>query len=156
MVLSGLWHGASANFVLWGAYHGALLIGHKAWLTLRHKKPSTLTGWRKIPAVAAMFAFTVYGWMLFRITEWSQITGYTKALFTDWSFGALGTLALFSMLPYIALSVFVDLAEAWSLSEKPRPAMRESWVLAPYLAALVLFIVALGSDSGGEFIYFKF
>ena len=156
MVLSGLWHGASANFVVWGAYHGALLIGHKAWLTLRGKKPSALTGWRKLPAVAVMFVFTVYGWMLFRITEWSMITGYTKALFTDWSFGALGVLALFSMLPYIVLSVFVDVAEAWSLSEKPHPRMRESWVVAPYLAALVLLVVVLSSDSGGEFIYFKF
>jgi D-alanyl-lipoteichoic acid acyltransferase DltB (MBOAT superfamily) len=156
MVLSGLWHGASANFVVWGAYHGALLIGHKAWLTMRGKEPSQLHGWRRVPAVALMFALTVYGWMLFRITEWSQITGYTEALFTDWSFGALGVLTLFSMLPYIALSVFVDVAEAWSLSEKPQPRMRESWALAPYLASLALLVVALGSDSGGEFIYFKF
>ncbi len=156
MVLSGLWRGASANFVVWGAYHGALLIGHKAWLGFRGKEAAGLIGWRRTIAVAAMFTFTVYGWMLFTITEWSLITGYTKALFTDWSFGTLGMLALFSILPYIARAVFVDVAEAWSLSEKPHPRMRESWVLAPYLAALVLLVIALGSDSGGEFIYFKF
>ena len=69
--------------------------------------------------------------MPFRITDWSTITTYTGALFTNWSFGALGALTLFSMLPYIALSVVVDVAEAWSLSEKPEPRMRESWVLAP-------------------------
>ena len=156
MVLSGLWHGASANFIVWGAYHGALLIGHKAWLTARRKEPSTLVGWRRLPAVAAMFTFTVYGWMLFRITEWSTITTYTQSLFTDWSFGALGVLTLFSMLPYVVLSVFVDVAEAWSLSEKPLPRMRESWALAPYIAVLGALVVAFGSDSGGEFIYFKF
>jgi len=156
MVLSGLWHGASANFVVWGAYHGVLLLGHRAWLTWRGKEASQLHGWARVPAVALTFGLTVYGWMLFRITEWSTITSYTTSLFTNWSFAALGVLALFSMLPYIVLSVFVDVAEAWSLSEQPHPKMRESWVLAPYLAALVLFVVALGSDSGGEFIYFKF
>ncbi len=156
MVLSGLWHGASANFVVWGAYHGALLIGHKAWLKLRGREPSTLNGWRRLPAVAFMFILAVYGWMLFRITEWSTITGYTQALFTDWAFGPLGVLALSAMAPYIILSVFVDVAEAWSLSERPLPRMRESWVLAPYLAVLLAMVVVLGSDSGGEFIYFKF
>lgn len=156
MVLSGLWHGASANFVLWGAYHGLLLIGHKAWLRWRGKEESTLMGWRRIVAIATMLILTVYGWMLFRITEWSTIVTYTVALFTDWSFGALGVLALFSMLPYIVISIFVDAAEAWSLSEKPHPKMRESWALAPYLAVLAILVVVLGSDSGGEFIYFKF
>ena len=156
MVLSGLWHGASANFVVWGAYHGALLIGHKAWLKLRSSEPSTLKGWRRLPAVAFVFVLTVYGWMLFRITEWSTITGYTQALFTDWSFAGLGVLALSTMAPYIVLAVFVDIAEAWSLSERPVPQMRESWALAPYLAGLVALVVVLGSDSGGEFIYFKF
>ncbi len=156
MVLSGLWHGASANFVVWGAYHGVLLICHKLWLDFRGKEPMGLTGWRRLLAVGTMFTFTVYGWMLFRITEWSTITTYTHALFTDWSFGALGVLTVSAVLPYIALSVFVDIVEAWSLSEKPVQTMRESWVLAPYLAGLVALVVVLGSESGGEFIYFKF
>jgi alginate O-acetyltransferase complex protein AlgI len=31
MLVSGLWHGAALNFVAWGAWHGALLVGHRLW-----------------------------------------------------------------------------------------------------------------------------
>ncbi|MDX1964664.1 MAG: MBOAT family O-acyltransferase [Pirellulales bacterium] len=68
MVLGGLWHGASWNFVLWGAYHGLLLCLHRLW-----------TGWTKGTAVAAALAtrpgqilcwaltmyVTLLGWLIF-------------------------------------------------------------------------------------------
>ena len=128
MVLSGLWHGASANFVVWGAYHGVLLVGHKLWLRrAASRRGHSWAGSGSSPS-AAMFTLTVYGWMLFRIADWSTIMAYTKALFTDWSFGSLGVLALFSMAPYILVSVFIDIAEAWSLREQPAPQMRQSWI----------------------------
>ena len=37
MTLCGLWHGAGWNFVLWGALHGALLVGHDGWLALKRR-----------------------------------------------------------------------------------------------------------------------
>ena len=36
MVLGGLWHGAAWPFVLWGAYHGLLLMGHRLWMRRAH------------------------------------------------------------------------------------------------------------------------
>lgn len=41
MVLGGLWHGASWNFVIWGALHGGALAVNRAWQRSRHAKPAS-------------------------------------------------------------------------------------------------------------------
>jgi alginate O-acetyltransferase complex protein AlgI len=61
MLLGGLWHGASWNFVLWGFLHGTALALHRAW--------RTLAGDRQLPPVVAWaltFAFTMLCWIPFR------------------------------------------------------------------------------------------
>lgn len=153
MTLSGLWHGASANFVLWGAFHGVILIAHRLW---RERKINRSTG--ALPELfsrATMFAFTVYGWMLFRVTEWDTLTSYHRSLVSDLTQGSLAMITLVSMLPYIALAIIVDLVESRVLpTGYGEPKGR--YVLAPYIGALVVLIAIYGADSGGEFIYFKF
>lgn len=153
MTLSGLWHGASANFVLWGAFHGVILIAHRLW---RERKPNAATG--ALPVLAsrvAMFAFTVYGWMLFRVTDWGTLASYHESLLTDFTQGSLAIITLVSLLPYVALAVIVDLVESRVLPTGfGEPKGR--YVLAPYLAALIIATAIYGADSGGEFIYFKF
>src|SRR4029079_8053850 len=52
MVLGGLWHGASWNFVLWGTLHGLALALHRAWRALRGTRQAVLPGWM---AAAATF-----------------------------------------------------------------------------------------------------
>ncbi|MDB5096320.1 MAG: hypothetical protein JWM80_741 [Cyanobacteria bacterium RYN_339] len=67
MLASGLWHGANWTFVLWGAYHGALLLGQRGWRGLLGR-----LGWRPagrayhLLAVGAFFLLTVIGWVPFR------------------------------------------------------------------------------------------
>ncbi|TNF34800.1 MAG: MBOAT family protein [Deltaproteobacteria bacterium] len=72
MGLGGLWHGANWTFVIWGLYHGLLLILHKAWLHLtgptligRHR-PSFLYG---ALAMAGTFFLVVLGWIVFRAPD---------------------------------------------------------------------------------------
>jgi D-alanyl-lipoteichoic acid acyltransferase DltB (MBOAT superfamily) len=68
MLLGGLWHGAAWNFVLWGAFHGVLLVGARL-LTARF-------GWRedKLPwlRVVVFFHVTCFGWALFRASSLEQ------------------------------------------------------------------------------------
>jgi D-alanyl-lipoteichoic acid acyltransferase DltB (MBOAT superfamily) len=61
MLLSGLWHGAAWNFVLWGAYHATLQSGWRIFGRGGPKTPREHRG-----AVLRMFGFTVFGWFLFR------------------------------------------------------------------------------------------
>jgi alginate O-acetyltransferase complex protein AlgI len=66
MLLGGLWHGASWNFVLWGLLHGTGLVVHRLWSerpfkALRMPRPvARFCGW------ALTYAFVCAGWILFR------------------------------------------------------------------------------------------
>src|SRR5262245_12874205 len=66
---SGLWHGASWNYVLWGGYHGLLLV--IARLAPRSAKREG--GLWRLVQVVTMFVFTCIGWLIFRETELSQL-----------------------------------------------------------------------------------
>jgi alginate O-acetyltransferase complex protein AlgI len=75
-LLSGLWHGASWNFVAWGAFHGTFLVLDRIFL-LR-----VLERIGKIPAVIFTFFIVVNGWVLFRIEDFSKAGNFFKALYS--------------------------------------------------------------------------
>ena len=103
-----------------------------------------------------MFAFTVYGWMLFRITEWDTITAYTRALLTDFTQGSLALITLTTLAPYIVLSVIIDFTESRFLPDG-FGRIRVPFAVAGVTIAVLLFLTIIyGADSSGEFIYFKF
>ena len=72
--LTGLWHGASWNFVLWGFYYGVLLLLEKH--IFKNK-------WEKVPVlsnITTMF-LVVIGWTLFYFTDFSELTAFFKTMF---------------------------------------------------------------------------
>lgn len=85
MVLGGLWHGAAWNFILWGMYHGSILVMHRML-----RSPLALIGyWFEsvsmsslywVFRVSIMFLMTCYGWLLFRATSLLQVTDMTMSL----------------------------------------------------------------------------
>jgi len=65
MLLGGLWHGASWNFVIWGLLHGVGLAATRAWQSVTGgKKPAE--GWRKIGRIAFTVNFVCFAWIFFR------------------------------------------------------------------------------------------
>lgn len=86
MLLSGLWHGASYTFLLWGAYHGVLVCLHKMWMEWVPDHPWRRSRGYRWLAQGATFALVVYGWLFFRATGASQCLSFTNALLTDWQF----------------------------------------------------------------------
>ncbi len=75
-LISGLWHGASWNFVLWGAYHGAFLILDRLFLKRWLDRMGTL------PSVLLTFVFVLIGWVFFAIDDLSIAVKYLGALFS--------------------------------------------------------------------------
>ena len=71
MLLGGLWHGASWNFVLWGGLHGLYLAINHGWRSLHKKYFSSLGDigiWGKLMAWTFTFIAVVAAWVFFRAT----------------------------------------------------------------------------------------
>jgi alginate O-acetyltransferase complex protein AlgI len=156
MLLGGLWHGAAWNFVLWGAYHGFILILYR---TLR--KPSRLPEESpgrlfKPPAalqMLLMFGLTLVGWLIFRSTSVEQIAYMLTRLtplFSAQTFSLAQELAFFT-LPLLVVQLYQYLSrDQLVLIRLPGP-MRA----ALYSLALV-WIAVFGARTASEFIYFQF
>jgi len=155
MVLSGLWHGASANFALWGAYWGVLVLAHKAWSS-RRSRAGRASRLRTQLSWAGTFVAGLYGWLLFRVEEWSLIVRYTKALFNDWSLSGLGVVLLGQVAVYVLLAILVDTFESKFIAIRSSRLVDRRWTLAPYFAMMLTVVAIFGSESGGDFIYFRF
>jgi D-alanyl-lipoteichoic acid acyltransferase DltB (MBOAT superfamily) len=156
MLISGLWHGASWNFVLWGAYHATLTVAYR-FLT-----PLVPKGFREsqlghVLAVAWMFVLTVFGWLLFRVTDVSRIT----ALLRLDPFGGTPAqaAAAVTMLAIAALAAAPLLAAlAWETWVAPRIA-ESPWRLPIQTTAWAAFactFFVFQRMAGNDFIYFQF
>lgn len=70
MVIGGLWHGASWNFVLWGALHGIALCIHKQFMKTKKISKDFVPSLPKfIMGVLGTYLFTNFCWIFFRITD---------------------------------------------------------------------------------------
>lgn len=69
MFLSGLWHGAGLNFIVWGLWHGMLLVGYRLWSKWRDRHPllqsNRFATIRKTGAWACTFLLVNLGWAFF-------------------------------------------------------------------------------------------
>ena len=75
-LLSGLWHGASWNFILWGSFHGLFLILDRLFLL----KFYSLIG--KLPSVIITFFIVMIGWVFFRTEDLNDAGEYLFKLFS--------------------------------------------------------------------------
>lgn len=73
--LTGLWHGASWNFILWGLYYGLFIILEKRFLMKTLKKINI--SFRRIYT----FLIVVIGWVFFEFESLREICEYIKSLF---------------------------------------------------------------------------
>lgn len=81
MLLGGLWHGASWNFVIWGGVHGLALAVHRFW-SGRFKPDESILG--RFEAGLGTFLFVTAVWVLFRAPDTAtMLTVYSKMLFIE-------------------------------------------------------------------------
>lgn len=153
-LLTGLWHGASWNFVLWGLYYFALLVIEKTFLLrLLERAPKFL---RHIYSMAAV----IFGWLLFVIEDVSSIGAYLSRMF-----GGTGVFAtqitvyeVVRNLMFLAILILASTPapkKLWyKLYSKGTPwRIVQSVVCA---IAFVLCIAYLVDSSYNPFLYFRF
>jgi len=155
---TGLWHGASWTFVVWGLYHGGFMM-------LEEYVPRK----RKIPAVL-MHLYTLIvvcvGFVIFRADTLGQGLHIIGQMFGGWHFGAQDSaLALSQLTPLFVCVFIVAVVGSVPVGRMLRPLAERSGVsasvlsAASYASAVVLLIMCVASLAGGTynpFIYFRF
>ncbi|MEV4286280.1 MBOAT family protein [Nonomuraea bangladeshensis] len=158
-VLCGFWHGADWTFLVWGLYHGALLVAERllGW----DRPPGTV--WALVLRRAATLLLVVVGWVFFRAKSMSEAWSMLRAMFT-WRPGELDEFvawaandqrtAVFALaLAVVALPASRALGPLIQTGRGPVVRVARAavtWVAAPYAAMLV----AAGTFS--PFLYYQF
>jgi len=150
MLLGGLWHGASWNFVIWGAIHGSVLVAERLWREYRPK------GWKPLPVwlgILLTFHIVLLGWIFFRAATFGDAIAFLGGIF-----GGGGSVMLTPMLlGLIALGMSFHFMPRYSIQHV---AMRVRALPAPAvgLAAglLILIVDAMRPEGVAPFIYYQF
>lgn len=158
MVIGGLWHGPTWNFVLWGALHGAALALCRAWQAWR--KGRQWNGWvSRSLATFWTVQFVCFCWIFFRATNWESALEVLRQIATlsqgssGWSAANLNnTILLIAGIALAGHSVpnrWLD----WSQIQFGRvPALAQA-ILLILLALSIKYVAATGS---APFVYTQF
>ena len=156
-LLSGLWHGASWNFVVWGAYHGCFLVLDRMFL-LRW-----LENIPKAFSVALTFFLVAVGWAFFRIEDFQLLGNFLQALFSFRGQLPVAVLDAEVITTFLigALFAFFIILPGGKLIQQcvyyPQAIVR--WRIPVLLGAAALLGVSLAyitTSNFNPFIYFRF
>ena len=159
MLLGGLWHGASWNFVIWGGLQGVMLSLSRATLSTRNRLNERLgiPLWlRDSIRMVITFHLVCVSWVFFRAESLHDATHMLVGMCTDLGAPFINRTILLQAVFGIAVLLAVQVTQSrvgsvrtW-MSTKPLPIRWTCWYF------LLFSIVLLGVDSGTQFIYFQF
>jgi alginate O-acetyltransferase complex protein AlgI len=157
MLLGGLWHGAAWNFVIWGAFHGAILVGYR----LLDRNPEHMDPWggdysriRIVLKMTLMLTLTMVGWVIFR----SQTVDQIVYMLTNVGFEAATRTTLvrgyevaFFTVPLLAVQLAQYVTRDLLIITK-----LNLWWRSLVYGFLLTWIAIFGITDSTEFIYFQF
>ena len=147
---TGLWHGASWNFVLWGLWHGLFSVLEDCGALPVKRFKGRLTG-RVYTLLVVVLGFT-----LFRADTLAQAGAMFAAMFTGIGLEWAGTAAVCARLtPVFLLTLAFALALSFPVSKRFQP-KNDTVTLAGALVLLVLCMFNLSAGTFNPFIYFRF
>lgn len=149
--LTGLWHGASWNFLLWGLYYAVLLTAEKLFL---------LNWLHKLPAVfrrVYTLLLVMLGWALFYFEDMAALRSFLPRLFAWTNATKQATVLLQANFLYLLAAAFgaTPMLRIRLIRNRSRGLVRWGRVAAAGVAAL-LCIAALAGQGYNPFLYFRF
>ena len=150
--LSGLWHGASWTFVLWGVLHGAYIIGELL--------VGRLTRWRPPTAIQIFLTFHVVValWILFRAQTMAVASAFYTTFLSpsSWHWTSADQSNALLLIIYATPLVLFQLWQFKANSLAPDLRWNNRMVHGLAMGTSAFFAIALGATGGGQFIYFQF
>jgi alginate O-acetyltransferase complex protein AlgI len=154
MLLGGLWHGAKWNFIVWGAYHGALLAYERG-----RGKRSFYGGFPRPLRIAFTFLLMLFAWVLFRADNLTAAWDYLGSMF--------GLRPVAHTAPLLAAGLYTPyrlLVLAVCAFLVFQPLQAHDWALRPVdwprvavvLPLFVLSLMTMYSQAFNPFLYFQF
>jgi D-alanyl-lipoteichoic acid acyltransferase DltB (MBOAT superfamily) len=157
MLLGGLWHGASWNFMVWGGLNGLGLLAHKQWSRIR---PYRMEGWMlRGLGVLITLLFITFTRIWFRAPDWSTAMSIVNQLSTGWN--VIPSLAMLAAWWRPALILAMGFAIHW-IPERHKAWYRDRFTnLNPFLLAVlslgaILLAYQFMAAESQPFIYFQF
>ncbi|GAB6195011.1 MBOAT family O-acyltransferase [Lysobacter xanthus] len=168
--LTGLWHGAAWNFIVWGLFHGAFLLIERLWLGRRLERMP------RVLATLYTLLVVMVGWVFFRAEGLRSALFYLERMFDlrafytplvesklvmnrqFWAAFALGCVLAMPTLPALMRRLRRPVyGESPTIREPRLDTLRVAALPAPLLlAGLVLSIALLAGSSLNPFLYFRF
>ncbi len=160
MLISGVWHGASWNFVIWGVLLGAMLVIHKLWAGKKSGKHPHR------PATARQWLVQVAGMLLtFQAVCLTLVFVKTKTLTHAWECLqriAGGGTSPEDLIPgvyvlfYGLVVVLLDAPAWWKSRDLPVAPEAPAWRRGLVYGMLLLFLAFVGEMESVSFVYFQF
>jgi alginate O-acetyltransferase complex protein AlgI len=153
MLLGGLWHGASWNFVIWGAIHGSMLAIERF-----QGKDSP---YRRLPnplRVAVTFAIVCVAWVFFRADTLPDALAYLRSM-VGLGRAAGDSMALASLMdtPYHLAMFVAAAAVTWGSPQSWTFTRTLTWPRAAYcLTVFAVSLIFMWTQTENPFLYFQF
>ncbi len=156
--LTGLWHGASWNFVLWGLMYGVLICIEKLVFKYLPEPPSYI----KIFSYVYMFFVTMIGWTVFYFTDMSSLKTALSAMFGSGEFPITNVFVnslFFDNIYVFAVGLFLSfpfVEKGFNFIRSKNKYVSKSIEIIFNIAVVFLSTVMLAGDTYNPFLYFRF
>ncbi len=152
-LLTGLWHGASWNYVIWGAMFGVLLIIEKTFLLRILKRIPVIFG-----RIYTLF-FVLISWVIFANEDLTALGGWLRSMFvpdTLWSSQTTYLLTTHSVLLVLCVLFSTTLPRRLYAQLQKRPVLCQGLQMAAVPAGLAVSLMFLVAETYNPFLYFRF
>ncbi|MCL1789003.1 MAG: MBOAT family protein [Oscillospiraceae bacterium] len=153
--LTGLWHGASWNFALWGVYFGLLIMAEKAFLMkIDGKIPSAPAFIR----IITTFLLVTFGWSMFYFTDFAQMIHFMKSLFGLNGNGIYDIITMNLLYDkfFLVIIAMIFCAPVYRYTEKHAKLLSDLLTPAVNAALIILCAIMLVGDNYNPFLYYRF
>ena len=155
-MVSGFWHGASWNFIFWGAFHGFFIVLE------RTAYGDLLMKIGKFPSIVLTFIIVNISWVFFRMPDMNEAFRFVQRMFTISYHPILKFDNEFKF--YLALAIFFSFFAIVKQTKKIQADVyfnnyTNSRHLIMFVLCIILFVLSVGyitSTNFNPFIYFRF